>query len=78
MIAFGRLASRYPDASPPRASGKSSTGWKGIACFTDQANQQRLRGEFEFAAGLFDEIMIDDFWFTDCTCPECNAARGDQ
>lgn len=55
--------------------GKSSTGWKGIACFTDQANQQGLRSEFEFAAGLFDEIMIDDFWFTDCTCPECNAAR---
>ena len=55
--------------------GKSSTGWKGIACFTDQANQERLRGEFEFAAGLFDEIMIDDFWFTDCTCPECDAAR---
>ena len=24
---------------------------------------------------LFDEIMIDDFWFTDCTCPECDAAR---
>jgi hypothetical protein len=30
---------------------------------------------FEFTAGLFDEIMIDDFWFTDCTCPECDAAR---
>ena len=25
--------------------------------------------------GIFDEIMIDDFWFTDCTCPECDAAR---
>ena len=55
--------------------GKPSTGWKGIACLTDRANQERLRGEFEFAAGLFDEIMIDDFWFTDCTCPACDAAR---
>ncbi|MCL4193796.1 MAG: hypothetical protein KJZ87_18810, partial [Thermoguttaceae bacterium] len=26
-------------------------------------------------AGLFDEIMIDDFWFTDCACQECEAAR---
>ena len=55
--------------------GKPSTGWKGIACLTDRANQERLRGEFEFAAGLFDEIMIDDFWFTDCACPACDAAR---
>ncbi len=55
--------------------GKPSTGWKGIACLTDRTNQERLRAEFEFAAGLFDEIMIDDFWFTDCACPACDAAR---
>jgi hypothetical protein len=55
--------------------GKASTGWNGIVCFTDPANQDRLRENFEFAAGLFDEIMIDDFWFTDCTCPQCVAAR---
>ncbi|MGZ8940070.1 MAG: hypothetical protein ACXW32_12735, partial [Limisphaerales bacterium] len=24
---------------------------------------------------IFDEIMIDDFWFTDCACPECDSAR---
>jgi hypothetical protein len=30
---------------------------------------------FEYAAGCFDEIMIDDFWFTDCACEECDAAR---
>jgi len=56
--------------------GKSSTGWKNtISCYTDPATQEKLQGIFEFAAGLFDEIMIDDFWFTDCTCPECDAAR---
>ena len=56
--------------------GKSSTGWKNtISCYTDPATQEKLQAIFEFAAGLFDEIMIDDFWFTDCTCPECEAAR---
>jgi hypothetical protein len=56
--------------------GKPSTGWKEVACcYTDPATQQRLQAIFEYAAGLFDEIMIDDFWFTDCTCPECDAAR---
>ena len=55
--------------------GKKSTRWNIIACYTDPATQARLQSIFEFAAGLFDEIMIDDFWFTDCECAECNAAR---
>lgn len=55
--------------------GKASTGWKGIACYTDQATQKRLAEIFAFTAARFDEIMIDDFWFTDCKCSECDAAR---
>jgi hypothetical protein len=55
--------------------GKLSTGWKEITCFTDGPTQDKLQAVFEFAASLFDEIMIDDFWFTDCTCPQCEAAR---
>lgn len=56
--------------------GKASTGWKEVACcYTDQPTQEKLQAIFQYAASLFDEIMIDDFWFTDCTCPECDAAR---
>jgi hypothetical protein len=56
--------------------GKPSTGWKDVACcYTDRETQEKLRTIFEYTAGLFDEIMIDDFWFTDCTCPECDKAR---
>ena len=55
--------------------GKLSTGWNEISCFTDSATQEKLQAIFEYTAALFDEIMIDDFWFTDCTCPECDAAR---
>ncbi len=55
--------------------GKASTGWKIIPCFTDEKTQAALQSIFEYAAGLFDEIMIDDFYFTDCACPECDAAR---
>ncbi len=55
--------------------GKKSTGWDVISCYTDQPTQERLQEIFEFTAGLFDEIMIDDFWFTDCECPQCQAAR---
>ncbi|MBI4663612.1 MAG: hypothetical protein HY735_32830 [Verrucomicrobia bacterium] len=55
--------------------GKPSTNWKTIACYTDQATQEKLQLIFEFTAELFDEIMIDDFWFTDCACPDCDGAR---
>ncbi len=56
--------------------GKSSTRWKDtISCYTDQPTQDKIEAIFEYAAGLFDEIMIDDFWFTDCACAECDAAR---
>lgn len=59
--------------------GKPSTGWKGeISCYTDLPTQKRLQEVFEFASALFDEIMIDDFWFTDCACAECDTARQSQ
>lgn len=60
----------------PTRVGKSSTGWKDtISCYTDPATQDKVRAIFEYAASLTDETMIDDFWFTDCTCAECEAAR---
>ncbi len=58
--------------------GKDSTGWKSIACYTDEPTQKRVQEIFEYTASMFDEIMIDDFWFTDCECAECRKARGDQ
>jgi hypothetical protein len=56
--------------------GKPSTGWKIVACYTNRANQEHLASIFRFAAGLFNEIIIDDFFFTDCQCSECSAAKG--
>jgi hypothetical protein len=56
--------------------GKPSTGWKSaISCYTHQPTQDKLQQIFEYAASIADEIMIDDFWFTDCECPDCEAAR---
>jgi hypothetical protein len=56
--------------------GKPSTGWRIVACYTNRSNQERLESIFRFAAGIFDEIIIDDFFFTDCECSECAAAKG--
>ncbi|MEJ2703568.1 MAG: hypothetical protein P8Z79_14110 [Sedimentisphaerales bacterium] len=58
--------------------GKPSTGWNLISCYTDKKTQDHLQQIFEYAASMFDEIMIDDFLFCDCQCDECKAARGDR
>jgi len=58
--------------------GKTSTGWRGISCYTDPPTQESLQRIFEYTAAIFDEIMIDDFLFTDCQCQECVKARGDK
>ncbi|MGC8666573.1 MAG: hypothetical protein ACP5VE_00455 [Chthonomonadales bacterium] len=60
------------------ALGKPSTGWSSLSCYTDAGTQKALGEKFRYAASLFDEIMIDDFLCTDCACPECVAARGQQ
>ena len=62
----------------PTQVGKQSTGWNIIDCYTDIPTQQHLQEIFEYTASIFDEIMIDDFLFTDCECEECRSARGDK
>lgn len=57
--------------------GKQSTGWNVIDCYTDVPTQNHLQEIFEYTASIFDEIMIDDFLFTDCQCDECKQACGD-
>jgi len=58
--------------------GKISTNWKEISCYTNKGTQDDLQKIFEYTASIFDEIMIDDFLFTDCECDECKKARGNK
>ncbi len=62
----------------PTKVGKDSTGWTSIACYTDEPTQKHIQEIFEFTATMFEEIMIDDFWFTDCQCDDCRKARGEK
>ena len=59
-----------------RVGKQSLKGWDVISCYTDIPTQEKLQSEFEYAASMFDEIMIDDFLFTDCQCDECEKAKG--
>lgn len=62
----------------PNGMAGRSTGWHIIGCFTDTASVRQLQQAMEQAASLFDLVMIDDFFFTDCECDNCVAARADR
>jgi hypothetical protein len=62
----------------PAGYGKPSTGWSLFSCYTSPETQRVLREMSQYAAGLFDEVMIDDFLATDCQCDSCRAAKGDR
>lgn len=44
-------------------------------CYTDAKMRQTLKEASAFTAAHFDEFILDDFFFTDCCCPGCIAAR---
>lgn len=47
-------------------------------CYTNPDTFRLLTQVVEFTASLFDEIILDDFYFTNCRCPSCIEAKGDQ
>lgn len=47
-------------------------------CYTNQDTIKLLTEVSEFTASLFDEIILDDFFFTNCRCPSCIRAKGDR
>ncbi len=47
-------------------------------CYTDPAMRARMKEIVEHTAAAFDEFIIDDFYFTNCTCDSCRAQRGER
>lgn len=52
-------------------------GWGMTPCYTHESTVKEFEKIFEYTASIFDLIMIDDFLFTECTCEDCIAAKGD-
>ncbi len=47
-------------------------------CYTDPEHRQKVKEIAEYTASLFDAFILDDFFFTNCKCPLCIAAKGDR
>ena len=49
---------------------------KGPLCYNDPKDMATLEGRVRVLAQVFDEIIVDDWLFTTCTCAKCLAGRG--
>lgn len=47
-------------------------------CYTNPAHRQKLKEIVAYTARLFNEIILDDFFFTNCKCDSCIQAKGDR
>ena len=47
-------------------------------CYTDPAHRQEYLRVVREAAEVFDEIILDDFFFTSCRCEMCIIAKGNR
>jgi hypothetical protein len=47
-------------------------------CYTSPATRKLLTEVSEFSASLFDEIILDDFYFTNCRCETCIEEKKDR
>src|SRR4030042_6001738 len=46
-------------------------------CYINPEHRQKVREIVEYTAGLFDEVILDDFFFTNCKCELCIKGKGD-
>ena len=47
-------------------------------CYTNPENRTQVREIAEYTAKHFDEVILDDFFFTNCKCDLCIKAKGNQ
>ena len=47
-------------------------------CYTNPKLRQMCKDVAAYTARLFDEVILDDFFFTNCKCPSCIEAKGER
>jgi hypothetical protein len=45
-------------------------------CYTNPEQREHLKKVVEYTARMFDEIILDDFFFTSCKCESCIRVKG--
>jgi hypothetical protein len=47
-------------------------------CYSNPEHREKLKEVVTLTARLFDEVILDDFFFTSCKCPLCIEAKGEE
>jgi hypothetical protein len=47
-------------------------------CYTNEEHRRKLKQVVEMTARHFDELILDDFFYTSCKCKKCIAAKGNK
>jgi hypothetical protein len=47
-------------------------------CYTNEEHRRKLKQIVEMTARHFDELILDDFFYTSCKCKKCIAAKGNK
>ena len=47
-------------------------------CYCNEPMRSRLKEVSEYTASMFDEFIIDDFFFTQCACEDCAREKGNR
>ena len=47
-------------------------------CYTNEEHRKKLKQIVEMTARHFDELILDDFFYTSCKCKRCITAKGDR
>ena len=45
-------------------------------CYTNSDHRKKIKAAVEMSASIFNEIILDDFFFTNCKCSSCIEAKG--
>lgn len=51
--------------------------WKTF-CYSGSEDREKLKEVVKLTASIFDEIILDDFFFTNCKCESCIAGKGEK
>ncbi len=47
-------------------------------CYTKPGHRKKVQEIMEYTSSFFDEVILDDFFFTSCKCEKCVEAKGDK
>ncbi len=75
VVVAGGITTTTPDLE---GSGEGKQRLFDTFCYTDPVMRDKLQQMAEYAASMFDEVILDDFYFTNCSCENCIREKGDR